>query len=390
MSASKLRIVVIGGGYAGVTVAGALEKKFDVTLIDRNDILFHSVAAARAIADASGAWVPRVLVPHKLVFGKFIKASVQHIDSLNKSVTLDSGQKLEYDFLVIATGSSAAWPAKPEAPDFWSRENIVARFKEVHANIKKSKSIVIIGGGAVGVELAGELRFFNPDKEVTVIHSGAHLVADGFAPKFYKKLDEQLHELSVRVIRGSKGVVEGGTTVPSGGLFALPTVGPCTVKAGEESISADLVFNCIGIKLNNKLVQDSFPEKLDEHGQLKVNKFLQVEGLSNVLACGDIAARDRRKLAFVAEAQAKLVVKNILRLSKGQTLADNDCLPAATPCIISLGPNLGVFQLPVGNMVLGRIASRSIKSKDLFCSKNFKQAHTALPALQPSAEGQFV
>lgn len=92
---------------------------------------------------------------------------------------------------MIATGSNTAWPTKPEAPELWSRENIVKKFSDLHKTIKGSKSIVVVGGGATGSELAAELRHFNPDKTVTLVHNHEHLIGEGFQPKFYKKVSHQ-------------------------------------------------------------------------------------------------------------------------------------------------------------------------------------------------------
>jgi NADH dehydrogenase FAD-containing subunit len=60
--------------------------------------------------------------------------------------------------------------------------------QKLQEQIKVSKSIVVIGGGATGTELAAELKTWHPDKSVTLFHSGQHLVGETFKPSFYAKV----------------------------------------------------------------------------------------------------------------------------------------------------------------------------------------------------------
>ncbi len=102
-----------------------------------------------------------------------------------------------------------------------------------------------------------------------------------------------------------------------------------------------------------------------------------------------MSSKDPRKLAFVAGAQGALVAKNILKHIAGQTLGvKEDGLPPVTKPVgfLALSPKLGVGQLPMGSgMVVGRYASRAIKSKTLFADKAFQEVGLKLPSTAATA-----
>eukprot|EP00048_Salpingoeca_helianthica_P015773 m.228519 g.228519 ORF g.228519 m.228519 type:complete len:428 (+) comp17504_c0_seq1:143-1426(+) len=389
--ASPKRVVVVGGGYAGCSVAHTLDKnrKFHVTLIDPSEFKYHSVASLRAAAETSGSWVPRILIPRNLKNGKFICTKVVSVDTTTKEVHLENGDRVPYDYLVLATGSSTSFPSRPDSTQQRTRAGVTEQFAQLHTQIKKSTNIAVIGGGATGTELAGELRYWNRDKQVTLFHVNDRLGGEGFKPAFYKKVNEQLTELGVTLRTGTRAEVEGGASVAADGVFPQPSVGPCTVRAGGEAHQFDLVFVCTGARRNIKLVQDSFSSAATSENTIKVAPTLQVEGHPEVFACGDIASKDPRKLAFVAGAQAALVVKNIVQHDKGGSLSTSESgLPPASKLVtlLALSPRHGVGQLPVGSgFVVGRIVARLAKTKTLLCDKMFAEVGLPLPALPPGA-----
>eukprot|EP00047_Mylnosiga_fluctuans_P015780 m.49260 g.49260 ORF g.49260 m.49260 type:complete len:422 (-) comp6101_c0_seq1:65-1330(-) len=367
MAEKKNHVVVVGGGYAGTTIAHKLDKNsdFTVTLVDPSEFKYHSIAAPRAMADTTGAWVPLVLVPRNLKNGTFVQASAQAIDTAAKTVSLSNGSTLTYDYLVITTGSTTPFLSKPDGAELWTRAGITAAFAALHDQIRAAKAIAVIGGGATGTELAAELRHFNPDKTVALYHNSDTLIGPNFAPKFYKKLDQDLGALGVKVIKGFKATVEGGNTPAATGVFPRPTQGPARVTAGDSTESYDLVINCIGAKLNSKLVQASLGSKVDDRGQVKVNAFLQVDGLETVFSAGDINSHDpARKMAFTAGQQAELLVKNIVSHAAGKKMDTNDGTPPPGAIgFIALGPSHGVGQMPMmGGIVLPTFVVNLFKS----------------------------
>lgn len=114
-SPARPSVVVIGGGYAGVNVAKALDDIADVTLVEPKDAFVHNVASLRALVDTS--WLPRTYFPYgsllsrgRVVRDRAVKAEAGH-------VTLGSGDELRADYLVIASGSQYPFPAKSDVDD---------------------------------------------------------------------------------------------------------------------------------------------------------------------------------------------------------------------------------------------------------------------------------
>ena len=107
-------VVVVGGGYAGIGVAAALDETADVTLAERRDTFVHNVGALRALVKPS--WAPRIFLPydHLLANGTVIHDMAVRADA--RGVELASGQRLSPDFLVLATGSTYPFPAKTDHP----------------------------------------------------------------------------------------------------------------------------------------------------------------------------------------------------------------------------------------------------------------------------------
>ncbi|XP_072043852.1 ferroptosis suppressor protein 1-like [Amphiura filiformis] len=226
--------------------------------------------------------------------------------------------------------------------------------------INAAKDIVIIGGGPVGVELAGEIATDTKDKKITLIHSKSALIDNGtFNDKFKRRLREGLETLGVEILFEHKVT----------NLDELPTDGSarCTVQTDKGStVEADIVFVCIGLKTNSSAYSEAFSGKLDEIGCLKVDEFLHVEGYTDVFAIGDCSAADgQAKMAFKAGTHVEVVVKNL------QLQADEKDLKAYKPpsniMFVPLGRNGGVAQ--IGNMVVGNFITKTAKSKGLFTSR---------------------
>src|ERR1017187_10936325 len=95
-------VVVLGGGYGGINIAKALDDIADVTLVDPKDAFVHNVAAWRALVEPQ--WLERIFFPYErlLAHGRFLRDSAVAVDG--RHVTLASGEQLEPDYLVLATG----------------------------------------------------------------------------------------------------------------------------------------------------------------------------------------------------------------------------------------------------------------------------------------------
>jgi NADH dehydrogenase FAD-containing subunit len=132
---------------------------------------------------------------------KFIQGSVQNVDCDGLAATIklhgsDKSIQQDYDYLVAASGLRRPWPVVPQS---LTRTEYL---QEAHSNISATKSsehgVVVIGGGAVGVEMAAELKMVQPNTKVTLIHSRDKLLsAEPLPDEFKSAIEPLVHEAGV-------------------------------------------------------------------------------------------------------------------------------------------------------------------------------------------------
>lgn len=186
----------------------------------------------------------------------------------NEVVTAD-GTRVEYDFLVIATGHKSPLPK--------TRSERLNKFLEDHQKIKSANSILIVGGGPTGVELASEIAVDFPEKKVTLVHFGSRLL-EFIGPKAAEKALDWLKSKNVDVKLGQS--IDLSSVSEGGGTYLTST---------GESIKADCHFLCNGRPIGSSWLKDTIlKDNLDIHGRLVVDENLRVKGLKNIFAIGDI------------------------------------------------------------------------------------------------------
>jgi len=165
----------------------------------------------------------------------------------------------------------------------------------------------------VGVELLGEIKHRYPQKVVTLVHSRAELISGSkLKPEFKQRVLERVRAIpEVKVITEDRVIVEDELK----GRLRFVT-GKRTMKTEKgESIETDLVFLCTGGSPTTSFLSKTFPDKVTEKGDIRVNKFLQVEGLENIFAAGDCAqVESDNKQGLAAHDQGGAVVGNIKNL----------------------------------------------------------------------------
>jgi len=165
---SKLSVVVIGGGAAGITVAQTLDKKLNpathsVTLITGRDYYLHLPAALRMLVTPEPDLERHAVLPYDNVFGtgngigrlsKVIHSKVSHVeekdDGEGGSVHLSTGEKIDWDVLVLATGS--VWKGPLNFPT--AKKELLLWTKAWQEKFSKATNVVLVGGGAVGLGTA--------------------------------------------------------------------------------------------------------------------------------------------------------------------------------------------------------------------------------------------
>jgi NADH dehydrogenase FAD-containing subunit len=360
-----MKVVIIGGGYGGTAVAKALDKNFDVTLLEKREWFFHNAGALRAAVDAE--WLRKLFIPydHLLKRGQVVNQRV--VEATPQAVNLEDGRQLPFDYLVLATGSSYPFPAKM-ASDKVAESQVAVR--RVNERIARAKSILLIGAGPVGIELAGEIASRYPGKLITLLDGGDRLLPT-FHPELGERLYQGLRQLGVRVLFGERLVNVPAETNASGP--EQPPMQTYLTQKGTE-IKADVHFICFGLQLNTQYLQSQLGSTLDERNQVKVNRHLQVPGYEHIFAVGDIANTREAKLITTTSAHAKIVAVNIAHLAAGdQNLVDYQPKSAAT-IVVPLGTTGGAVQLPVGKkgIVLGAWAASRLTGKSFLAEQRWK------------------
>ena len=136
-------VVVVGGGYAGVTVAKALDETMDVVLVEQKDAFMHNIAALRALVDPS--WLPRIYLPYDklLAKGRVVRDRASLVEP--GRVVTASGQEILADYVVLATGSSYAFPAKTDKVDTQAAHDEV---RAARRRPLRSRPGPVVGGGS--------------------------------------------------------------------------------------------------------------------------------------------------------------------------------------------------------------------------------------------------
>ena len=315
------KLVIIGGGFAGAKIAKALESEFNVTLIDSKDYFEFTPSILRAIIKTK--YLKKIQILHKyyLKKSKIIKGRVEEINK--DKVILKNNSPLKFDYLVICSGSSYNAPFKEQDIVIATRGNHIMNY---HSKLKKAKNITIIGGGLVGIELAGEILWKFPFKKVTIIQSKGKILSRNHQKSInYSK--KYLENRGVKIIYGERAITKNKDTI--------------LTNKGTK-IKSDLVFICTGILPNSKFMIPKFNKDLDDKKYIKVNSNLQLEKYSNIFSAGDVNNIIEEKTAQSAEKQAEIVIKNIknLELKKGLI----NYVPKEKPMVISLGRYNGIFE----------------------------------------------
>eukprot|EP00669_Euglena_mutabilis_P009680 TRINITY_DN4529_c0_g1_i1.p1 TRINITY_DN4529_c0_g1~~TRINITY_DN4529_c0_g1_i1.p1 ORF type:complete len:447 (+),score=107.19 TRINITY_DN4529_c0_g1_i1:31-1341(+) len=372
--ANRPVVVIIGGGYGGVTVAQELDSEANVVLIERKTMFYHNVGALRASVEGNAA---PILIPYDniLKFGHVVHAEVTGINVEDRTVQLHGFlTPVSYDYLVIATGTSYAFPMKIASP----QASEVARFVQKFAtDVKRASQILIAGGGPVGCELAGEIRHIHPNKQITIVHSGMGLIPGPTPPAFKAEIKKRLEAQRVTVLLGdrleipeearedpSRRTDPDGEEEPSPGLRYVLGKRTYTTRSGTK-IKADMLVFATGAQVNSNSYKHEAAIQVTKSKRIIVDEFLRAKGHPKVYALGDCADIEDQ-LAYLAAFQGKAVAGNILAAMNGRELKPYK-KSSKTVMMVPLGPTDGVSAF--GTHVIGKTVTRAFKGKNLFIDK---------------------
>eukprot|EP00667_Euglena_gracilis_P024738 EG_transcript_28622 len=193
---NKPVVVIVGGGYAGCTLAKLLDDEVNVLLVERKTMFYHNVGALRASVEGDAT---RILIPYTnlLKYGHVIQGEVTAISPTQGTLLLHNHPApVPYDYLVLATGTSYCFPMKVAAAD---AAEVAKRIEGFAADLRRAQNVLIVGGGPVGCELAGEIRYVHPEKPITLLQSGPELIPGNTPASFKAEVRRRLEGQRVTV-----------------------------------------------------------------------------------------------------------------------------------------------------------------------------------------------
>jgi NADH dehydrogenase len=299
---AKPRIVIVGAGFGGLSVAGKLGRlNADITLIDRqNHHLFQPLlyqVATAGLSPADIAWPVRHLM-RRQANTRVLMGEVTAVDPERRTVMLDAGP-IPYDILVLATGATHGYFGHDEwaahAPGLKTLDDATAIRRRILLAFERAEmasdpveaqrllTIVIVGGGPTGVELAGavaelarralarDFRAIDPRRaRVMLIEAGSRLLAN-FPEALSAYTQRALARLGVEVRLGS-----AVTHCDAGG-----------VRLGAESIPAGTIVWAAGVAASP--AARWLGVEPDRAGRILVRPDLRAPGLDDVYVIGDTA-----------------------------------------------------------------------------------------------------
>jgi apoptosis-inducing factor 2 len=360
-SPARPTVVVLGGGYAGIQVARPLDDLADVVLVEPKDDFVHNVAALRALVDPG--WLERIYLPYTGLLGRGRVIRDLAVKADADRVVLASGAELFPDYLVLATGSSYPFPAKPDLadPDLTSTEAAHAKVRNTHAALAGAGRVLLLGAGPVGIELAGEIKAVWPGKQVTLVDVAGDVLGERYRPDLKAELRRQLTGLGTGLLLGSPLRAEPPTPAGELGTFTV------TTRAGAE-VTADIWFRCFGVTPASDYLAGGLAAARRPDGFVEVTPELLVAGQERVFALGDVSAADRNKGAGAAGRQAPIVAGNIRALITGQGEPARYQPPAAS-IIVPIGPDGGAGQRAGSEDLVPAEAVAQLKGRDMMVQR---------------------
>ncbi len=360
----KKKVIVIGGGFAGVQLVRNLDKKlFEVLLLDRLNHhqfqpLFYQVATSQI--EPSSISFPLRHVFHSNKSTQIRLTEVQHIKPAENKLETGTGE-FHYDYLVIATGCKTnffnnesiekkVFTLKTTYDAIAIRNHIITVFEKVlHAGAEEKQhllNLVIVGAGPTGVELAGAFAE----------------IKNNVLPKDYPGID--FSQLTIYLIEGSKSTLSSmsktarkasGRYLTNMGVviktetFVTGYDGKAVLLSDGESVPSSTVIWAAGVTGNK--VEGLPKDCWVANNRITVTRHNRVKGFENIFAVGDVARMVTSKypqghpqVANVAINQARLLAKNLKRKIENKPLQDYEYKDLGS--MATIGRNKAVVDLP--------------------------------------------
>lgn len=313
--AKRPHVVVVGGGFGGLAAVRNLKRAdVDVTLIDRHiyntfQPLLYQVATA-TLNPGDVTWFLRAVRANQNNV-RFVKGTVIAMDHDEKTVLLDGNLTVRYDYLVISVGVTANFfgieGAAEHAMPLYRRSQALALRDRTFAALEQASvngqdldlRVVVVGGGATGVETAGAFaEFRNHDLPITypeLDRNKVHITLVEMAPHVLGPFHENLRDYARKALEKREVDLRLGTAVKK-----VTDRGVLVEKDGEqEFLDAGIVVWASGITAHEVVGDWGVPQ--GRGGRIEVDENLRVRGLQSVFAIGDVAVNPDEPLAQLAQ-----------------------------------------------------------------------------------------
>jgi NADH:quinone reductase (non-electrogenic) len=340
------RVVIVGGGFGGLTAAQTLKgAEVDVTLIDRRN--FHLFQPLLYQVATGGLSPANIAAPLRSVLRKqrncqVILGEVTGFDIPGKAVLLDDGSRVPFDSLILAAGATNNYFGKSEWEAFAPGLKTVEEATEIRTRILRAfeaaerlppgpdrdrhLTFVVVGGGATGVEMAGaiselarhtlrgDFRNLDPASARILLVEGSDRLLGAFPEKLGRKGEKALGRLGVEVWTSSKvrEIQADHVMIERGGQ--MHRIGTATVIWGAGVKASPL----------GKLIAEATGAQVDRGGRVTVGPDLAIAGHPNIYVVGDLAAAKSNGEPVPGVAQGamqggKFAARAILKRLAGQS-----------------------------------------------------------------------
>ena len=305
------RVVVVGGGFGGLSAMKALARSgARVTLVDRNAYstfqpLLYQVATA-GLTPSDVAYPLRAVARRK--DARFRRGVLTGVDLANRRIALADGGSVEYDYLILATGVSAAFfgitGAAEHCFSLYTRRDAIMLRNQLVADLEQRSlpghaaglAITIVGGGATGIELAGTLADLRnialPAAFPDVDPAGLQIRLIEQAPSLIMPFDAKLRDYAHRQLQARGVDVRLGTGISAVSAHSVRL-------AGGADLPSDITVWAAGVSAPKLVTSLGLPTG---HGDRVItDPDLRVRGQDRVFAVGDVGLIDGQPLAQLAQ-----------------------------------------------------------------------------------------
>jgi NADH dehydrogenase len=365
------QVIIAGGGYAGIQAALVLEHLLKgsgtkISLIDKKAYHILLPSLPEIISKRGFSTIDyRDIIQHKRI--QFIQATITNIDLSKKLIDITDQQNnrssLKYDFLAISLGS------QPFLPDLEGLKEHALLFNTIHdaqiiaqriSDPSLNGNIVIAGGGATGVELAGEIASVlnmrqqknnTKSSDVNIILVSPHILS-GFPDSAIRWAKAYLESLGVKLLVCS-------------GCHVLQVKPDIIYLTNGSHVTYTMFIWTGGVSASSLLKKTGL--KSGEKGRVAVNKYLQAEGTQDVFVVGDAAlvldskGKALPTNAYFAEQHGRIAAQNIYALLEGKEEKLQEYRPeeAGSTFAISIGKDFAVSR--VGGLDLFGYSASKLK-----------------------------